>query len=90
MARIQFASVLFFHFSKASRPTRGPAKPLIYLASGGLSPGWGAEVAVAFEADYSPSSSAEVKNDGLYLHSPICLHGIVLSKLSVRTLHFTL
>jgi hypothetical protein len=30
------------------------------------------------EADYSPPSSAEVKNVDLYLHSPICLHGVVL------------
>jgi hypothetical protein len=32
------------------------------------------------EADYSPPSSAEVKNYGaIYLHSPMRLHGVVLN-----------
>jgi hypothetical protein len=31
------------------------------------------------EADHSPPSSAEVKNVVLYLHSPVHLHGMVLS-----------
>jgi hypothetical protein len=32
------------------------------------------------EADHSPPSSAEVKGwVELYLHSPICLHGVVFS-----------
>jgi hypothetical protein len=32
------------------------------------------------EADHSPSTSAEVKkNVGLYFHSPIHLHGVVLN-----------
>jgi hypothetical protein len=30
------------------------------------------------EAGHSPPSSLEVKNGEIYLHSPICLHGIVL------------
>jgi hypothetical protein len=30
------------------------------------------------EDDHSPSSSAEVKNNGLYLHFPIRIHGVVL------------
>jgi hypothetical protein len=31
------------------------------------------------EADHSPPASAEVKkNVNLYIHSPICIHGIVL------------
>jgi hypothetical protein len=43
------------------------------------------------EAYHSPLSSAEVKNTWiLYLHSPICLHGVVLNWLSRgTTLHFT-
>jgi hypothetical protein len=32
------------------------------------------------EADHSPPASAEVKEwVELYLHSPICFHGVVLS-----------
>jgi hypothetical protein len=31
------------------------------------------------EVDHSPPSGAEVKNDELYLHSPICFHGKVLN-----------
>jgi hypothetical protein len=30
------------------------------------------------EADHSPPTSAEVKKTGLYIHSPIRPHGIVL------------
>jgi hypothetical protein len=29
------------------------------------------------EADHSPPYTSEVKNGGLYLHSPIPLHGVV-------------
>jgi hypothetical protein len=33
------------------------------------------------EADHSPPTSAEVKkNVDLYIHSPICLHGVVTEK----------
>jgi hypothetical protein len=31
------------------------------------------------EVNHSPPSNAEVKNGGDILHSPICLHGVVLS-----------
>jgi hypothetical protein len=31
------------------------------------------------ESDHSPTSSAEIKGVELYLHSPIRLHGVVLS-----------
>jgi hypothetical protein len=30
-------------------------------------------------ADHSPRFNAELENDGAYVHSPICLHGIVLN-----------
>jgi hypothetical protein len=33
-----------------------------------------------YEAHHTPPSSAEVKKVELYLHSPICLHGIVFNK----------
>jgi hypothetical protein len=32
------------------------------------------------EADHSPPSSAEVKEDGVYLHSPACIHILVKVK----------
>jgi hypothetical protein len=66
-----------FFFSTAFRPAWGPP---IFLSNGhreflsrGLKrPG--------HETDHSPSSSAEIKERvELYLHSPICLHGVVLS-----------
>jgi hypothetical protein len=38
------------------------------------------------EADHSPPSSAEVKNGGTVLHSPIRLHGIVLNSVSIGTI----
>jgi hypothetical protein len=31
------------------------------------------------EAEHSPPSSAEFKNDDLYLHFPLCRHGIVVN-----------
>jgi hypothetical protein len=31
------------------------------------------------EAEHSPSSSTEVKNDRTVLPQPICLHGVVLN-----------
>jgi hypothetical protein len=36
------------------------------------------------EADHSPPCSAEVKMEQ-YLQSPICIHGIILNKLSIGT-----
>jgi hypothetical protein len=39
------------------------------------------------EADHSPPSSAEVKEFvELYLHAPVCLHGVVLSLSTGTTL----
>jgi hypothetical protein len=45
-----------FLFFTASRPALGPTQPHIQWVPGALSPGQ--------EADHSPPSSAEVKNDG--------------------------
>jgi hypothetical protein len=43
------------------------------------------------EADHSPPSNAEVKEYvELYLHSPIRLHGVVLSYSTGTTLPFTI
>jgi hypothetical protein len=66
-----------FLFNTASRMALGPTQSPIQWVPGPLSlvikrPGC--------EADHSPPSSAEVKECvELYLHSPIRLHGVVLS-----------
>jgi hypothetical protein len=66
-----------FLFTTASRTALGPTQPPIQwlpvvLSLGIKRPGR--------EADHSPPSSAEVKEwVELYLHSPIRLHGVVLS-----------
>jgi hypothetical protein len=66
-----------FLFTTASRTDLGPTQPPIQWVPGTLSlevkrPGR--------EADHSPPSSAEVKECvERYLHSPIRLHGLVLS-----------
>jgi hypothetical protein len=55
----------------------GPTQPPIQWVPGALSLG---VKRPGREADHSPSSSAEVKDwVELYLHSPIHLHGVVLS-----------
>jgi hypothetical protein len=66
-----------FLFDTMSRPALRPTQPPIQWVLGAPSlevkrPGG--------EADRSPPSSAEVKECAeLYLHSPIQLHGVVLS-----------
>jgi hypothetical protein len=66
-----------FHFSMSSRPALGPTQPPIQWVPGALSPG---VKRPGREADHSPPASAEVKkNVGLHIHSPICLHGVVLN-----------
>jgi hypothetical protein len=66
-----------FLFTNVSRNVLGPTRPPIQripevLSLGVKRPGR--------EADHSPPSSAEVKECvELYLHSPIGLHGVVLS-----------
>jgi hypothetical protein len=67
----------FFLFTTASRTALGPTQPPIQWVPEAFSLGvkrlWR-------EADHSPPSSAEVKEwVELYLHSPIRLHGVVLS-----------
>jgi hypothetical protein len=66
-----------FLFDTLSRPALGPIQSPIQWAPGVLSLGvkW-----LGREADHSPPSSAEdIKCAELYLHSPIRLHGVVLS-----------
>jgi hypothetical protein len=63
-------------FSTASRPTLGLTQPPIQWVPAALSLGVKQQ---GRDADHSPSSSAEVKKVELYLHSSICLHGIVLN-----------
>jgi hypothetical protein len=66
-----------FLFTTASRTALGPTQPPIQLVPGALSLG---VKRPGREADHLPQSSAEVKElVQLYLHSPIRLHGMVLS-----------
>jgi hypothetical protein len=66
-----------FFFTTASRTALGPTHPPIQRVPGALSLGIKRP---GREADQSPPSSAEVKECmELYLHSPIRLHGLVLS-----------
>jgi hypothetical protein len=70
-------------FATASRPALGTIQPLTnwyqVLFSGVERPGR--------EANYSPSSSAEVKNALSYISTPKRLHGGVLNYAPVATLH---
>jgi hypothetical protein len=66
-----------FLFTTASRTALVPTQPPIQGVPGALSLGVKEPVS---ETDHSPPSSAEVKECvELYLHSPIRLHGVVLS-----------
>jgi hypothetical protein len=66
-----------FLFTTASRTALGPTQPPIQWVPEALSLGVKRS---GREADYSPPSSVEVKVCvKLYLHSPIRLHGVVLS-----------
>jgi hypothetical protein len=66
-----------FLFTTASRTALGPTQPPIQWIPGALSLGANRQ---GCEADHSTFSSAEVKECvELYLHSPIRLHGVVLS-----------
>jgi hypothetical protein len=61
----------------ASRPARGPTQPPNQWLSGALYLGLKQPES---EADYSPPSIAEFKNDWSYTSTPpIRLHGMVLS-----------
>jgi hypothetical protein len=62
-----------FLFFIACRLTLGPTQPLIPWI-----PGAGVKYQ-GCEADHSPPSDAEVKNMEFYLHSPICLLGMLLN-----------
>jgi hypothetical protein len=73
------AGLGIFLFTTASRTALGPTQPPIQWVPGAISLG---VKRPGREADHSPSSSAEVKNEEcveLYLHSPIRLDGVVLS-----------
>jgi hypothetical protein len=66
-----------FLFTAESRTALGPTQPPIEWVPGALSLGVERR---GREADHSPPSNAEVKECvELYLHSPIRLHGLVLS-----------
>jgi hypothetical protein len=67
----------FLLFTTVSRQALGPTQHPIQLLSGALSLGVKRQ---EYEADHSPPSSAEVKECvKLYFHSPIHLHGVVVS-----------
>jgi hypothetical protein len=59
-----------------SRSALGPTKPPIKWVPRAFPPRvkWQGR-----EADHPPPSSAQIKNGGTILHSPICLHGIVIN-----------
>jgi hypothetical protein len=72
--RIPRGAVLF---DTASRPALRPTEPPIQWVPGALFLGVNRP---GREADHSPPYSAEVKECvELYLHSPICPHGVVLN-----------
>jgi len=72
-----WAGQLGFNPCLVSTPTLGPNQPLNQWVPGLLSLG---VKRPERKADHSPPSSAEVKECvELYLHSPIRLHGVVLS-----------
>jgi hypothetical protein len=65
-----------FLFTAASRLALGPTQPPIQWVPWSLSLG---VKQTGCEADHSPPCSAEVKKwVEIYLHSSICLHGMVL------------
>jgi len=67
-----------FIFTTVSRTALESTQPPIQWVPGVLSLG---VKRPEREAYYSPPSSAEVKESvQLYLHTPICLHGVVLSE----------
>jgi hypothetical protein len=70
-----------FLSSITSRPALGPTQPPIQSVPGALS---SSVTGQGREADHLPPSSAEVKNGGAILYSPI-RHGMVLNYLSTRT-----
>jgi hypothetical protein len=79
------AGVRAFLFSTASRPSLRLIQPPNQWVPGALSP-W--VKCPESEADHSFPSSAEIKNDGVYLHSPLRLHSVVFNQLSTGTFFF--
>jgi hypothetical protein len=65
-----------FIFSIESRPALEPTHPPIQWEPGALSPGVELQ---KLEADDSVPLVSRLRMVELYLHSPICLHGLVLS-----------
>jgi hypothetical protein len=69
--------LVIFLFNTVSRPALGPTQPTIQWVPGILSLG---VKRPGREADHSPPSSAEIKNEWSYTSTPpTCLHGVVLS-----------
>jgi hypothetical protein len=65
-----------FLLTTTSRLALGPTQPPIQWVLGALSFG---VKQLGHEADHSPPSSAEVKNEWIYTSTPSHLHGMVLS-----------
>jgi hypothetical protein len=62
----------------SSRLALGPTQPPIHWVLGALSTG---VMRPGCEADHSPPTSAEVK-ENVYIHSPLNLHGVVINLLN--------
>jgi hypothetical protein len=65
--------------STVSRPILGPSQSSVQWVTGTLSSGVKRQ---RRETDHSPHLVPRSRKMELYLHSPMCLHGIVLNSLS--------
>jgi hypothetical protein len=73
----------FFIFSTASIPALGPTQVPIQWVSRAVPP---PEVTrLEHEADHSSHLLQGLRMMQLYVHSPMCFHGVVLNELSTRT-----
>jgi hypothetical protein len=72
-----------FPFATASGPALGPTQPSIQFELRVISPGIKRP---GREVNHSSSSRANVTNSGLYIHSPIRLHGVVFNQLSTGSI----
>jgi hypothetical protein len=71
-----FGVVKNVHFSLSCRPALGPTKPPIQWVPGSFP---GGKVAVAWSWPLTSNYCRGQENVDLYMHSLICLHGVVLN-----------
>jgi hypothetical protein len=74
-ASVRFPTVANFILPITSKPTLGPTQPPIQWV-----------LRLFFRDNAAPPTNAESRMVELYLHSPICLHGVALNKLSTGTI----